>query len=471
MKNNNTATKNKVSSKNVSAKSTSAARKTANPKMADSTRKSATAKPQGRRSLDDIVANTNAPGPDNPGFRMLAQDFYVNNDSYVTRLNNNDVIIGASGRGKTTSYVDPLISQKCGSMIITDTKNCLYDRHVAELRAAGYKVMRLDMLGRSESCSYNPLDFIAYNPVTDRYSEQDITTIAELLCPLKAEEKDPFWPSSAQIFLTALIGFIMEATPKADHTPYGVLKLFKSCINPSFSDSIFEELESENPDSFAVTRYKMFKSVTQAEKTYSCIMIFVANALVGFDLNETSHIFNAESSFDFKDIGNEKTAFFLNVSDSDRSCDRLVNIFYSQAMNKLLNYADTLPEKRLNLPVRFILDDFATNTVIPNFSNLISVIRSRDISVSIILQSISQLNEKYSVYESNTILSNCDHMLFLGTPEVETAKYIGEKMNVPYYNVLNMPLDTAYVFESGNSSGGISVNKYRPAFVHQTSFA
>ncbi|MCR5212818.1 MAG: type IV secretory system conjugative DNA transfer family protein [Eubacterium sp.] len=443
--------------------------KSRTPKVQNKETKSRTPKVQSKKTkpLDKILESNSKPNMSSPEYRMLAKDFFVNNNSHITGLNNNDLIIGASGRGKTTGYVDPLISQKCGSMIISDTKNCLYDRHANELKQAGYKVLKIDFMGRTNSNHYNPFDFITYDKETNTYNNQDISTIAENLCPVKPDEKDPFWPRSAQIFLTALISFLLEATPDSDHTPEKLIELISECSNSKFTDSIFDELESESPNSFAVTRYKLFKTVSQAEKTYSCIMIVVATSIVGFDIKESRYIYSSKSDFDFTDLGKEKIALFLNVSDSDRSSDKIVNIFYSQAMNKIINYADSLPDHRLKVPVRFILDDFATNTVIPNFSKLISVIRSREISVSIILQSVSQLNENYTTYESNTIMANCDHMLFLGTPEVETAKYIGEKLNIPYYNVLNMALNTAYVFESGNTKGGIKVEKYTPDYFRQ----
>lgn len=196
-------------------------------------------------------------------------------------------------------------------------------------------------------------------------------------------------------------------------------------------------------------------------------MMFVSNALTGFDCHETREIFSGKSDVDFKRIGMERTALFVNVSDTDRSVDRLVNIFFAHAFNRLIETADSTPEKRLPVPVRFILDDFATNTVIPNFPQIISVIRSREISVSIVLQNISQLRELYSEAEADTITSNCDHLLFLGTTEVNTARFIGEKMNVPFYKVLNLPLEDAYLFESGSASGGVKVAKYRPAYFEQ----
>lgn len=426
-----------------------------------------------RRNMQQIVSTVSVPvgtqGESQtdmqncPNYRMLAKDVYVSNDTHRTKLNNNDCVCGSSGRGKTTGYVSPLISQMCGSMIIADTKNALYEQHHAELEAGGYRVLRLDLLQGEDTCCYNPLDYVRYDKETDHYNEKDIIALAEMLCPLDMDRKEPFWPQSAQMLLSALIAYILEAVDYEEHTMDSVLLLFEAgCVKGNL-DKIFAEHEAAFPDSFAARRYKRFCVVTQAEKCYSSIMMFVANAINGFDCAETRGIFR-KTDLDFARIGQERTAVFVNVSDTDRSVDRIVNIFYAHAFHKLIEFADHQPEKQLPVEVRFILDDFATNTVIPNFSQIISVIRSRRICVSIILQNISQLRELYSEAAADTIISNCDHMLFLGTTEVNTAKFVGEKMNVPFYTILNLPIEDAYLFESGSTKGGIRVAKYRPAY-------
>ena len=142
-----------------------------------------------------------------------------------------------------------------------------------------------------------------------------------------------------------------------------------------------------------------------------------------------------------------------------RSVDRLVNLFYTQALQELCNAADQdYPEHRLPVPVRFILDDFAANASIPDFDKMISVIRSREISVSIILQSLSQLNSMYGTDRANTILNNCDHCLYLGGQDVDTAKYISFKANKSVTNILEMPLGNAWLFERGQKPA--QVEKY-----------
>jgi len=140
---------------------------------------------------------------------------------------------------------------------------------------------------------------------------------------------------------------------------------------------------------------------------------------------------------------------FLNTSDTDRSSDKLVSLFFTQALHALCNHADNSPGNRLKIPVRFMLDDFASGTHIPDFDKIVSVIRSREISTSIILQSISQLEALYGHAKAKTILNNCDNLLYLGGQDVETAHYIGMKANKSATSILTMPLDDAWLFSRG----------------------
>ena len=146
----------------------------------------------------------------------------------------------------------------------------------------------------------------------------------------------------------------------------------------------------------------------------------------------------------------DKTVLFLSVSDSDRSQDALINLFYTQALQYLITAADRQLDSRLPIPVRFILDDFSTNTVIPNFDNIISVIRSREIYVSIVIQSLSQLEDLYGQAKAQTIINNCDHCLYLGGTDTQTARYFAEKFNCQLSTVLNLPLDSAFLFTRGS---------------------
>ena len=140
---------------------------------------------------------------------------------------------------------------------------------------------------------------------------------------------------------------------------------------------------------------------------------------------------------------------FLNVSDTDRTFDRLVTIFHTQALQILCSEADANTDGRLKVPVRLIMDDFAASARIPDFDKVISVIRSRDISVSLILQSLTQLETMYSHAEAATIINNCDHLLYLGSQEPETAQFIGYRISKTPSTVLNMPRDSVILITNG----------------------
>lgn len=151
---------------------------------------------------------------------------------------------------------------------------------------------------------------------------------------------------------------------------------------------------------------------------------------------------------------------FLNVSDTDRTFDHLVNVFYTQALQLLCSEADAAPDGRLKVPVRIIMDDFAASARIPDFDKVISVIRSREISVSLILQSMTQLESMYSHAEATTIVNNCDHLIYLGSQDLETAQFIGCRAYKTPESVLCMPRDKAILMTNGEKA--VFVDKIKP---------
>ena len=189
-------------------------------------------------------------------------------------------------------------------------------------------------------------------------------------------------------------------------------------------------------------------------------MEFANRALEPFEFEEAKHIFNNKDRFDIRSLGREKTVLFLNVSDTDRTFDQLVNIFYTQALQILCTQADSSPGGKLNVPVRIIMDDFAASARIPDFDKIISVIRSREISVSLILQSLTQLESMYSHAQALTIINNCDHLLYLGSQDLETANFIGFHANRSPESVLCIPRDQAILLTNGERAK--IVKKIRP---------
>ena len=392
--------------------------------------------------------------------RIFAVNHEVSNNTWKTGLNNNDIIIGPSGAGKTTGYVIPNINQHYGSYIVADTKGNLARKLTPSLKAAGYKIYTLDFTDLRNSCAYNPLDYISNAANGKGYCEQEVVSLANMISPV-VSTKDPFWEHSAQTVIACLIGYVLETLPLAEQNLISAVKVFKH-MGTVQGEKMFTKLKAENPDSFAVKKYELIKKVFDADKTWSCICQFVTEALSLFDIKEAEEVFGNVSDFDICELGRTPTVLFLNISDIDRTYDRIINVFYTQAFQELCKCADKNPDSRLKVPVRIILDDFATNTYIPHFDKIISVIRSREISASIILQSISQLKSMYSEAEAITIINNCDHMLYLGGQDLETAEYIAYRTNKPREVILNMKLDEAYLFERGKKAE--LVDKIKPSY-------
>ena len=380
-------------------------------------------------------------------YRILSQDCRVDNNSYATGLNNNDLIVGPSGAGKTRGYVLPNILQCGESLIVADTKNSLKSETEAVLRQNGYKVLSLDLTGTGPSGGYNPLDYIRLDPQTNLYSEQDIMTISAALIPIESP-RDPFWELTARVYLESLIGYVLECLPEDERSMDTVVRLSRE-IGTGRLSKLMDELAILDPDSFAVRRYTICRDGEKADRTNACVLMFLAEKLASLDCDEAKAIFRNPDKIDLAKLGREKTAVFLEISDTDRSRDRLANLFYSQALHILCNEADRSPSHRLKVPVRFILDDFAANAYIPDFDKILSIVRSRNISASVILQSVSQLEGMYGHAAAMTIINNCDHCLYLGGLDVETARYMGVKANRSVGTMLSMPLDSAWLFARG----------------------
>lgn len=382
-------------------------------------------------------------------FRILAQDVEICNDTWKTGLNNNDLIIGPCGAGKTRSYVKPNLMQCNESVIVADTKGSLRDEVGPLLEQKGYKVITVDFTDMMDSYGYNPLSCIRYDEKRKKYSEQDIVSVTACLVPIE-DPRQAIWEHHARQYLSALIAYALETKPRGRATLKDVVHCFSIMDSEGFLRQ-FEDLGRRNPKSFAWNRYQLIKDTRKAEKMHESIRGIVAQKLDTLTFDGPMHMYSRPGQVDFAALGREKTAVFLNVSDTDRSMDRLVSLFYTQALQSLCRSADKdYPDHRLPVPVRLILDDFAAGTEIPDFDQIISVIRSREVYVSVILQSLSQLSALYGHDRAMTIVNNCDNCLYLGGQDVETAKYFSFKANKSVESVLNLPLNDAYLFTRGS---------------------
>lgn len=383
------------------------------------------------------------------GKRVLAQGVEVSNNTRISGCNNNDLICGNSGSGKTGGYVIPNIQCIDGSLVVSDTKRQLERRFRQELLAKGYRVYTLDFVDPARSCGYNPLAAIRRYP-DGSYREQDILSLAHLLNPLTCLN-DPIWDLSAASYVAFLISYCLETEPAERRNLIRVGELHRQFMQPN-GDVQFLEWILDNPDSFAAKKYYEITANRKADKMFSSILGFVNVNLEHFAFREAGHIFAKPNSFDIRELGRQKTVLFLNVSDTDRTFDRMVNIFYTQALAVLCSEADAQADGRLRVPVRLIMDDFASSAVIPDFDKVISVIRSRDIAVSLIIQSLSQLESMYTPAVSRTIINNCDHILYLGNQDLATAEYIAARAMRTPEAILSMPRSKAYLMTFGEKA-------------------
>lgn len=387
--------------------------------------------------------------------RILAKDIFASNDTWSTGLNNNDLLVGPSGAGKTRGYVVPNLLHAGESLIVADTKGNLRRLYGRRLEEKGYTVMHLDFTDVANTpWGYNPLTFIrpcqdaGANQDGDFYNEQDVKKVAQAICPCQ-DFKEPYWDLAAQMYLEAILLFVLNQLPQEQHNLHEAYTFLSRMGTPELEDMVEEE-RITHPNSAFARKMGMIRQNKKADKMDASIKGILARHLDVLANSGTRRMFRMERQVDLGAFLQGKTALFLSISDSDRSQDALANLFYTQALQYLMAAADRQPDSRLPIPVRFILDDFSTNTVIPDFDKIISVIRSREIYVSLIIQSLSQLEDLYGHAKAQTIINNCDHCLYLGGTDTQTARYFAEKFNCQVSTVLNLPLDSAFLFTRGS---------------------
>ncbi len=350
--------------------------------------------------------------------------------------NKNCIVIGGSGSGKTRFFVKPQLMQMHSSYVVTDPKGQVLVETGHMLQKGGYAIKVLNTINFKKSQHYNPFRYIK--------CEKDILKLVNtLVANTKGEgEKaaEDFWVKSEKLLYQAYIGYIWYEAPEEEQNFSMLLDMinasevreedenFKNAV-----DLMFDDLEAENPDHFAVRQYKKYK--LSAGKTAKSILVSCGARLAPFDIKELRDLTDYDE-MDLESIGEKKTALFIIISDTDSTFNFIVSIMYSQLFNLLCELADDKYKGRLPVHVRFLADEFANIGQIPNFDKLIATIRSREISASIILQSQSQLK---SIYKDNadTISGNCDTTLFLGGKEPTTLKEMSEmlgKETIDLYN-------------------------------------
>ena len=338
--------------------------------------------------------------------------------------NKNVLVVGGSGSGKTRFYVKPNLMQMHSSYVVTDPKGTVLIECGKMLQRAGYKIKVLNTINFKKSMHYNPFAYI--------HNETDIlkfvNTLIENTKGDGEKSGEDFWVKAEKLYYCALIGYIHYEAPESEKNISTLLDMINASEareddedfqNPV--DLMFERLEEKEPEHFAVKQYKKYKLA--AGKTAKSILISCGARLAPFDIKELRELMeNDEMELDT--LGDRKTALFIISSDTNSTFDFVNALICSQLFNVLCTKADDVYGGRLPVHVRCLLDEFA-NIKIPDMQRLIAVLRSREISCSLVVQSQSQLKAIYKDH-ADTIVGNCDTMLFLGGKEKTTLKEISE---------------------------------------------
>ena len=355
--------------------------------------------------------------------------------------NKNVLVVGGSGSGKTRFFIKPNLMQMHSSYVVTDPKgtvlvecgkmlqrgvpkrdkegNVIRDKRGKIVREP-YKIRVFNTINFSKSMHFNPFAYI--------HSEKDILKIVTtLIANTKGEGKagDDFWVKAETLLYTALIGYIYYEAPTEEQNFATLVEMlnamevreddenFKNAV-----DLLFDALEKKDPDHFALRQYKKYKLA--AGKTAKSILISCASRLAPFDIREVREI-TMYDELDLDKLGDERTALFLIMSDTDGTFAFLISLIYSILFNRLCERADDKYGGRLPVHVRCLIDEAANIGQIPNLERLMATIRSREISACLVLQAQSQLKALYKD-NADTIIGNCDSSLFLGGKEETTLK-------------------------------------------------
>ena len=354
--------------------------------------------------------------------------------------NKNVLIIGGSGSGKTRFFVKPNLMQ-CGSdkdpcsFVVTDPKGSILVECGSLLQRSDYRIKVLNTINFKKSMNYNPLAYI--------HSEKDILKLVNcLILNTKGEGKsnDPFWEKAETLLYTALIGYLYGVVPEEDRNFAMLVSMINAMEvreddedfkNPV--DLMFEALEEREPEHFAVRQYKKFKLA--AGKTAKSILISCAARLAPFDIAELREL-TAYDELELDTLGDQKSALFIIISDTDDTFNFLVTLCYTQLFNLLCEKADDVYGGRLPVHVRCLIDECANIGQIPRLEKLMATIRSREISACLVLQTQSQLKAQYKD-SADTICGNCDSVIFLGGKEKTTLKELSEALGRETIDTLN----------------------------------
>lgn len=360
---------------------------------------------------------------------ILSQNMRLGLNAKKHRRNLNVLVVGGSGAGKTRFYAKPNIFQANTSYIVADPKGEILRSVAPLLLEKGYDVKVFNLIEPENSDGYNPFVYI-------RKDEDVIKLISNLIqntTPKNASQNDPFWEKSEIALDSALMLYLLHEAPPEEQTFEMLMFLIENAATVDDEDEsgyqspvdiLFNGLEEENPEHIAVRQYKVFKQA--GGKTAKSILVSAAVRLAAFNLPEIAKM-TSYDNLDIGTLGERKRAIFCVIPDNDNSFNYLVGMLYTQAFQALYFNADNNHGGELPIPVHIVMDEFANVALPDNFERILATMRSRRISVSIIIQNMAQLKALFKDSWEN-ITGNCDTLLFLGGNEQSTHEYISKML-------------------------------------------
>lgn len=384
--------------------------------------------------------------------KIMTQNVKVGLDGRKHRRNLNTLICGGSGAGKTRFYAKPNLMQGNTSFVVLDPKGeNLRDTGVF-LEKEGYEVKVLDLINMEKSHCYNPFVYLQ----NDNDVQRLVTNLFKSTIPKGAQSNDPFWDTAAQMLLLALVFYLFYEAPSEEQNFSMVMEMLREGDVPddesgyqmlSPLDILFEELEQREPFHIAVKYYRSYHS--GSAKTLKSIQITLAARLEKFNLQGLASLTSCDE-LELASMGEKKVALFAVIPDNDTSFNFLISILYTQLFQQLFYSADHLHGGTLPIPVHFLMDEFANVSLPDDFDKILSVMRSRGVFVSIILQNLAQLKALFEK-QWESIVGNCDEFLYLGGNEQSTHKYVSEFLG-------KETIDTNTFGRSSGKNGNYSTN-------------
>ena len=357
--------------------------------------------------------------------RIMTQHVSISYNSYRHKRNLLTMVVGGSGSGKTRYYCLPNLMQANTSFVVLDPKGENTRATGNLMKAKGYEIRVLDLINMERSHCYNPFCYLR----TDQDVQRLVTNLFKATTPKGSQSNDPFWDTAASMLLSALIFYLWyEAPPREQNFPMVMEMLRAGEVREdddsyqSPLDELFSRLEMKDPEHIAVKYYKDYHS--GSAKTLKSIQITLAARLEKFNIPSVAGL-TATDELDLQLLGEKKMVLYAIIPDNDTSYNFLVSILYTQLFQQLFYRADYVYGGKLKVPVHFLMDEFCNVYLPDDYTKILSVMRSRDVSVSMLIQNVSALKALFEK-DWESVIGCCDEFLYLGSNETAAHKLISE---------------------------------------------